>query len=139
MRAHGAAVQAYRAEGKHQIGIVVNLEPKHPASDDPRDAAAAVRADAYMNRQYLDPIFLGSYPVELRECFGADWPAHDARDFVLIGQPIDFLGVNYYSRGVTRDDPSDLPMRAPRATVPSRIAACRATTASYTTRIRRLR
>ena len=32
MRAHGAAVQAYRAEGKHEIGLVVNLEPKYPAS-----------------------------------------------------------------------------------------------------------
>jgi len=116
--AHGGAVQRFRSLRRGAIGVVVNLEPKHPASDDPRDAAAAVRADAYMNRQYLDPIFFGSYPVELRECFGADWPAHDERDFELIGQPIDFLGVNYYSRGVTRDDPSDLPMRAPRASVP---------------------
>ncbi len=29
LRAHGAAVQAYRAIGKHEIGIVVNLEPKY--------------------------------------------------------------------------------------------------------------
>ena len=34
LRAHGAAVQAYRGEGRHQIGIVVNLEPKYAASDD---------------------------------------------------------------------------------------------------------
>ena len=27
MRAHGAAVKAYRSEGKHRIGVVVNLEP----------------------------------------------------------------------------------------------------------------
>ena len=44
LRAHGAAVQAYRAEGRHQIGIVVNLEPKYAASDDAgrsrRDARA---------------------------------------------------------------------------------------------------
>ena len=33
LRAHGAAVDAYRAEGKHAIGLVVNLEPKYPASD----------------------------------------------------------------------------------------------------------
>ncbi len=32
LRSHGKGVQAYRAEGKHQIGIVVNLEPKYPAS-----------------------------------------------------------------------------------------------------------
>ena len=116
--AHGAAVERYRATSRGAIGLVVNLEPKHPATDDPRDAAAAARADAYMNRQYLDPVFFGAYPVELRECFGADWPSHPERDLALIRQPIDFVGVNYYSRGVTRDDPSDLPMRAPRTTVP---------------------
>ena len=32
LRAHGAAVQAYRAEGSGRIGLVVNLEPKYPAS-----------------------------------------------------------------------------------------------------------
>ena len=65
LRAHGAAVDAYRAEGKHRIGIVVNLEPKHPASESPEDLAAARRADAYMNRQFLDPLLLGHYPEEL--------------------------------------------------------------------------
>ncbi|HET7062871.1 MAG TPA: family 1 glycosylhydrolase, partial [Rudaea sp.] len=56
LRAHGAAVQAYRADGKNKIGIVVNLEPKYPASDSAEDLAAVKRADAYMNRQYLDPV-----------------------------------------------------------------------------------
>src|SRR6185437_13751870 len=28
LRAHGAAVQAYRAEGRNNVGIVVNIEPK---------------------------------------------------------------------------------------------------------------
>ena len=70
-----------------------------------------------MNRQYLDPIFFGAYPVELREMFGDEWPLHDLKDFEWIRQPIDFLGVNYYSRGVTRDDPSDPPIRASRTSV----------------------
>src|SRR3989454_5607661 len=30
----------------------------------------------------------------------------------LIRQPIDFLGINYYTRGVTRADPQALPLRA---------------------------
>lgn len=106
MRAHGAAVQAYRATGKNQIGLVVNLEPQTPASDDPADRAAAQRVDAYMNRQYLDAAFFGSYPEELAEVFGEGWPAWPARDFELIKQPIDFLGVNYYTRSVRRHDPS---------------------------------
>ena len=101
MRAHGAAVQAYRAIGKHEIGLVVNLEPKYPASDSAQDAAAVQRADAYMNRQYLDSALLGSYPQELRTIFGDAWPEWPAEDFQLIKQPLDFIGVNYYTRSVT--------------------------------------
>lgn len=103
MRAHGAAVQAYRAHGKHAIGLVVNLEPKHAASESALDAAAVQRADAYMNRQYLDPALLGSYPPEMREIFGDAWPEWPASDFALIQQPLDFIGVNYYTRNVTEE------------------------------------
>ncbi len=114
LRAHGAAVQAYRADGKHggQIGLVLNLEPKHPASDSPEDLAATRRADAYMNRQYLEPVVRGAYPTELAEIFGEAWPDVTAADLRLIRQPIDFLGINYYTRGVTRSDPQALPLRA---------------------------
>ena len=112
LRAHGAAVQAYRAEGQHQIGLVVNLEPKYTASDDSADIAATGRADAYMNRQYLDPAILGSYPEEMAEIFGEAWPDWPAHDLDLIRQPIDFLGVNYYTRNVTRFDPDAWPLKA---------------------------
>jgi beta-glucosidase len=67
MRSHGKAVQAYRALGKHQIGLVVNLAPKHAASDKPETWPRHRRADAYMNRQYLDPVFLGSTPTNDRD------------------------------------------------------------------------
>jgi beta-glucosidase len=105
LRAHAQAVKAYRAEGRHRIGIVVNLEPKYPASDAPADLAAVARAEAYMNRQYLDPLVLGRYPQELDEIFGEAWPRWPADDVAAIRQPIDFLGINYYTRSVTRFDP----------------------------------
>jgi beta-glucosidase len=111
LRAHGAAVQAYRADGKHKVGIVVNLEPKYPASDSAEDLAAVKRADAYMNRQYLDPVFFGTYPDELREIFGDAWPDWPAADMELIKQKTDFLGVNYYTRNVTRNDPANYPLK----------------------------
>ncbi|HVT18263.1 MAG TPA: family 1 glycosylhydrolase [Thermoanaerobaculia bacterium] len=105
LRAHGAAVAAYRAQGRNAIGLVVNLAPKHPASARPEDAAAAARADVYLNRQYLDPVLLGRYPEELPAFFGEAWPRIDPSDLEQIRQPIDFLGVNYYTRNVVRDDP----------------------------------
>lgn len=106
MRAHAATIQAYRAMGANQIGYVVNLEPKYPASKSDEDAGAVRRADAYMNRQYLDPVFFGSYPAELKEMFGEAWPHFPEQDFDDLKQPFDFLGINYYSRGLTKFDPT---------------------------------
>jgi beta-glucosidase len=106
MRAHGAAVKAYREKGRHDIGLVVNIEPKYPASNSAEDLAATRRAEAYMNRQYLEPAIHGRYPRELEEIFGEAWPDWPAEDFDLIQQPIDFLGVNYYTRNVTAADGS---------------------------------
>jgi beta-glucosidase len=119
LRAHGRAVQAYRA-GNHQhaIGIVVNLEPKYSASESEEDLAATRRADAYMNRQYLDPVFRGSYPPEMREMFGEAWPDFPAADFDLIRQPLDFVGINYYLRGVMKADPANVVEKATRVRVP---------------------
>jgi beta-glucosidase len=115
---HGAGVQAYRAEGKGSIGIVLNIEPKHPATHDPEDLAAVRRADAYMNRQYLEPVLGRPYPAELAEVYGPGWEGRVQQDISKIAQPIDFLGINYYTRGVTRDDPTALPVRAAPVEVP---------------------
>jgi beta-glucosidase len=108
-------VQAYRESGAHEIGLVVNIEPKYAASDSPEDQAACARAEAYMNRQYLEPAIHGRYPPELAEMFGEAWPDWPAADFDLIRQPLDFLGVNYYTRNVTRADDTFLLRAGPVA------------------------
>jgi len=112
LRSHGKAVQAYRAIGKHQVGLVVNIEPKYPASTTAHDLAATRRAEAYMNRQYLDPVFHGRYPEEMAEIFGEAWPEWPQHDFDLIRQPIDFLGINYYTRNVVRHEETSYPLKA---------------------------
>lgn len=115
MRSHGTAVERFRstkAAKKGKIGIAINLEPKYPASQSPEDVEATRRADAYMNRQYLDPVFLGHYPKEMTEIFGEAWPEWPDEDMRLIKQPIDFLGINYYTRNVTRYYRDILPLRA---------------------------
>jgi beta-glucosidase len=124
LRSHGLAVERFRfskAAKRGKIGITVNLEPKYPASDSPEDLAAVRRADAYMNRQYLDPVFLGRYPDEMREIFGEAWPEWSDEDMRLIKQPIDFLGVNYYTRRVERDYPENLPLRTKHVPQPQHI------------------
>lgn len=119
MRAHGEAVGIYRAEGKNEIGLVVNLEPKVPASEKPEDFEATRRTHAYMNRQYLDAVFKGRYPEEMKDVLGAGWPeSFPAADFEGITRKIDFLGVNYYARGVMAADPSVPYERARRVVQP---------------------
>ena len=118
LRAHATAVRAYRAEGRHRIGLVVNIEPKYAASERPEDLAATARADAYMNRQFLDPVFFARYPDELREIYGDAWPEFPAADLELIRQPLDFIGINYYSRNIVRDDPDAPPLRTARVREP---------------------
>jgi beta-glucosidase len=112
MRAHGAAVKAYRGTGRHEIGLCVNIEPKYAASERPEDVAATRRDTAYMNEQYLDPALIGRYPPELREVFGEAWPDWPIDDFDLTCQPVDFVGVNYYTRAVIRHDDANWPLFA---------------------------
>ena len=112
LRAHGYAVSAYRDRGDGCIGIAVNIQPKYPATDSPGDKQAASRANAWRNLQFLDAILLGKTPDELPEMFGRDWKALSDEDLKVIHQPIDYVGVNYYTRVVVGEDAESLPLRA---------------------------
>jgi beta-glucosidase len=114
LRAHGYAVQAYRDRGDGCIGIAVNIQPKYPATESVTDQAAARRANAWRNLQFLDAILLGSMPDELPEMFGREWKGLSPEDLKLIHQPIDYVGLNYYTRVVVGEDALTLPLRARR-------------------------
>lgn len=111
LMAHGAAIERYRSGGwPHRIGVVVNLEPKDAASDRPEDIAATRRAHTYFNEQYCDALFLGRYPEGMREIYGDAWPQWPAEDMKNISRPVDFLGINYYTRALTRYDAGHAPV-----------------------------
>ncbi len=102
---HGMAVAAMRsARPEHRYGITLNLYPVTTISDDAQDQDAARRVDGLCNRLFLDPVLRGRYPddvrADLEPIAGSDFIADD--DAATIGAPIDFLGVNYYSRHVVR-------------------------------------
>ena len=116
--ANARGTAALRAAGAETVGIALNFEPKVPATDRPEDRAATARADAYMNRIFLDPITTGRYPDELADVFGGAWPAFASSDLDEIRTDHDFFGVNYYTRAVCVDDASDPPERARRVRQP---------------------
>ena len=107
MVSHGRAVSAIRAACRDaRIGIAHNLEWIEPASDRAEDIAAATRLDGAFQRWFLDPMFGRGYPDDLLAWHGAASPRIERDDLAQIAAPIDFLGVNYYTRRVIADDPA---------------------------------
>ena len=100
---HGLAIQAIRAQAPHaEAGIVLNLAHLEPATDREADARAAEYADGLYHRWYLDPLYRGSYPEDIEARLNPLPGLVRPGDFAVIGAPLDFLGVNYYSRNVIR-------------------------------------
>ncbi|MDI7275550.1 MAG: family 1 glycosylhydrolase, partial [Anaerolineae bacterium] len=75
------------------------------------DVEAARRADGQINRLFLDPVFRACYPEDILSLYGADAPRQEPGDLDRVATPIDFLGVNYYTRNVIADDPEARPLR----------------------------
>lgn len=105
---HGEAVRALRDAGgaNANVGITLNLSPVHPATKSEADQAAARRQDSFLNRWFLDPLFKGAYPPDLLDLYGEFAPQVKPGDMARIQASIDFLGVNYYTRSIVKDDPS---------------------------------
>jgi beta-glucosidase len=104
---HGRAVPVLRAASAGaRVGIVHNLEWIEPASPREEDIAAAQRHDGAFNRWFLDPVFRACYPEDMLSWYGGDAPPVAAGDMKIIAAPIDFLGVNYYTRRIICKDPA---------------------------------
>ena len=102
--AHGLALPRLRAYTRKstQLGITLNLTPIYAANEHPRTLRAAAWADKMSNRWFLDPIFRGNYPESLFADDGVAPPPVQDGDLDIIATPIDFLGVNNYSRSLIR-------------------------------------
>ncbi|WP_327584340.1 GH1 family beta-glucosidase [Nonomuraea sp. NBC_00507] len=115
--AHGLGAEALRAAGAARVGGVLNISPvmtPGQVSDAGRalsaeDAEAVARIDVLANRQFLEPMLRGAYPPELLpiiERTAGLGHVHDG-DLELISQPMDLLGVNYYTPLVVQAQPSE--------------------------------
>ncbi|MBM6699529.1 beta-glucosidase [Bifidobacterium pullorum subsp. saeculare] len=93
--AHGLMCQAIRAEVGEgtELSVTLNLQLNRG------DADAVHRLDLIANKAFLDPMLRGRYPDELMFITRGicDWSFVQDGDLGLIHQPIDVLGVNYYS------------------------------------------
>jgi|CXWK01.1.fsa_nt_gi beta-glucosidase len=100
---HGLAMQRIKAQSPHaQVGISLNLTPIYPATTSVLDHHARDMADQMSNRLFLDPLFRGRYPDLLWSKVRLFHPRIQPGDMESIAQPLDFLGVNYYTRATVR-------------------------------------
>ncbi|MEB3102776.1 GH1 family beta-glucosidase [Ferviditalea candida] len=101
--AHGRVVKRFRERGlAGEIGIVPNVEWFEPYSAKEQDVEACARRNGHFNQWFLDPVLKGRYPgymLQWYEKLGYTVPIQQG-DMDEISQPIDFLGINYYSGGV---------------------------------------
>ena len=108
--AHGRAIEVMRGLGLSNLGGVFNLEWADPADpDNPADVAAAARYDAIYNRFFLGGVFQGHYPAEVLEGLEPHLPQGWQDDFATITQPLDWVGLNYYTRKLIAAAPGPWP------------------------------
>jgi len=101
---HGMVVPVIRQRCPDgEVGIVLNLTPSYPATDSETDQALARQAHARSNLWFLDPVAGRGYPQDAWEGYGADVPQIRPGDMQTIAAPIDFLGINFYTRSVVHD------------------------------------
>lgn len=114
---HGKAVMAMRAAAKQplQIGFAPVGMPKLPVDGSGASIELARRAtfavtqrDTWNNAWWMDPVFLGSYPQQGLEFFGADAPQPRSGDMEIIHQELEYFGVNIYQGTMVRPSASGL-------------------------------
>ncbi|GIP20197.1 GH1 family beta-glucosidase [Paenibacillus sp. J22TS3] len=108
MVAHGETVKAFRQLGiSGEIGYAPNTEWFEPFSRQEADVEAAARRLEYFNNWFFDPVFKGEYPQRTLNWYKAKGyePPVEPGDMETIRQPIDFLGINYYTGGIGRHNP----------------------------------
>ena len=107
--AHGLAMQVLTKNSPDTLnGIVLNFTPCYPESSTAADKKAAHFADDYFNQWYIKPLFDGIYPEILALLPEAHQPVIQQGDLEIIAHPVDYLGVNYYTRAIYRGDEQDI-------------------------------
>lgn len=106
--AHGLAMPIIRTNCPDgEAGIVLNQDITQPKTSSATDYAAYRHRDGYLNRWFLDPIFGRQYPIDIvADYVKMGWLPCEKPEYILPGDmeiiaaPIDFIGINYYTRAV---------------------------------------
>ncbi|MEV6586522.1 GH1 family beta-glucosidase [Streptomyces acidicola] len=115
--AHGQGATALRSvmPARNSIAVSLNSSTVRTVSQDPADLAAARKIDDLANGIFHGPMLHGAYPETLLKATEelTDWSYVMEGDLELINQPLDALGLNYYTPALV--SAADAEARGPRA------------------------
>ncbi|CAM4509965.1 beta-glucosidase [Paenibacillus endophyticus] len=103
--AHGLTVKRFRELGiEGEIGYAPNTEWRTAYSSSPEDVKAAQLRNGSFNEWFLSPVLKGEYPRLLTDWYESKGfkVKVEPGDMAIISQPIDFLGINYYTGSLIR-------------------------------------
>ncbi len=107
--AHGRATQVMRDLGMSNLGAIFNLEWATSSDDSPAAAEAAALYDGYYNHWFLGAVFNGAYPDNVLDGLAPHLPHRWQDDFSVIQTPVDWCGLNYYTRKIIAPDDGPWP------------------------------
>ncbi|MGI9355580.1 MAG: GH1 family beta-glucosidase [Rhizobiaceae bacterium] len=102
--AHGKSVGMMRELGAKNVGVVMNFEYSQAADSSQTSQRAASLYDGIYNRWFLGGVFKREYPTDVLDGLGPHMPPGWQDDFDTVAAPVDWLGVNYYTRKLIMGD-----------------------------------
>ena len=107
--AHGTSIERMRGLGVQNLGAVFNMVWATPADDSPEAAEAAALYDDIYNHFFVSGAFKGTYPDRLVTALGDHFPEGWQDDMATISAPLDWAGINYYTRSLLATDDGPWP------------------------------
>jgi len=102
--AHGKALEVIRSHNHKNAGIVLNKAYVTTKDDNEQNNIAAELYNSIHNDWFDSAIFNGEYPENVLDLFGEHIPENYQKDLEVISQPIDWIGINYYTRAIVKYD-----------------------------------
>ena len=109
LASHASSMRVMRDMGIENLGIAPNFTYAQPVDASEENTAAAARFDAIYNRLFLGPLFGRGYPDLALEGIEAHLPKGWHDDMADIAAPLDWVGINYYTREVVTGNPGAWP------------------------------
>jgi beta-glucosidase len=106
--AQGLAARSMRATGKVEgLGTAFSMGGAYPASDSEEDRAAAERHFRFNNLWFLETVQNGRYPEAYVGGLEPEQFSVQPGDMEIVRAPLDFIGINLYTRSVVAHDPQN--------------------------------